>query len=191
MSAEDREKWDARYEVADDAPEKPSVHLVRLDGDLPRRGRALDIGGGAGRHAIWLASRGLDVTLVDISAVGLKLAAERAAQQGFSLTLDCRDLENEPLPPGPWEVIVSSRFLQRSLWPAMRARLSPGGWLVFLQPTVRNLERHARPPRGFLVEGGEARHVADGLEVIRYDEDWLEEGFHEAVVIARKPPLRP
>jgi 2-polyprenyl-3-methyl-5-hydroxy-6-metoxy-1,4-benzoquinol methylase len=187
MSDEDREKWDARYATPADAPESPSVHLVRLDDELPRQGRALDIAGGAGRHAIWLALRGLDVTLVDISPVGLELADKRAAELGVKLSLDCRDLEQEPLPPGPWDVIVSSRYLQRALWLKMRQTLSPGGWLVFLQPTVRNLERHERPPRGFLIEEGEARHVAEGLELIRYDEGWLDEGFHEAVVVARRP----
>jgi 2-polyprenyl-3-methyl-5-hydroxy-6-metoxy-1,4-benzoquinol methylase len=187
MSHEDREKWDARYAALDNIPDAPSLHLVRLDDELPRTGRALDVAGGAGRHAIWLAMRGLDVTLVDISPVGLALADERAARQGVKLTLDCRDLETQPLPDGPWDVIVSSRYLQRSLWPQFRTALSPGGYLVFLQPTVRNLERHARPPRPFLIDEGEARHVAAGLELIRYDEGWLDESFHEAVVVARKP----
>jgi SAM-dependent methyltransferase len=189
MSDIDREKWDARYANPDEwqeAPDVPTLHLVRLDGDLPRRGRALDIAGGAGRHSIWLAARGLDVTLCDISAVGLAVAGERAAKQGVAINLDCRDLEAEPLPPGPWDVIISFNFLRRELWPQMRDSLAPGGWLVFVQPTVRNLERHSRPPAGFLINEGEARRIAAGLELIRYDEGWLEEGRHEAVVVARR-----
>jgi len=45
-------------------------------------GRALDLGSGEGRNAIWLAERGWQVTAVDFSAVGLAKAAELAARRG-------------------------------------------------------------------------------------------------------------
>jgi SAM-dependent methyltransferase len=186
MSQEDREKWNARYAIAEDAPRLPSLHLTNLADRLPTRGRALDIAGGAGRHALWLAKRGLDVTLVDISPAALAIAAARAGEQELPLTCECLDLEYDPLPAGPWDVMVSFNFLQRSIWPQMRAALSPGGWLLFVQPTKRNLERHTRPPLGFLLEEGEGRQVAAGLDIIRYDEDWLDEGRHEAVIVARR-----
>lgn len=186
MSDEDRQKWEARYANADEAPREPSLHLTRLEDVLPRAGRALDVAGGAGRHALWLAAHGLDVTLVDISPRGLAIAAGRARERQLSLTTVCRDLETEPLPEGPWDVIVSFHFLQRSLWPEMRAALAPGGWLVFVQPTVRNLERNSRPPQGFLLEPGEGRKVAEGLSIVRYEEDWLDEGRHEVLLVARK-----
>lgn len=188
MSDEDRNKWNERYAQPADAPRFPSQHLLDLDALLPRSGKALDIAGGAGRNSLWLAQRGLEVTLVDISAKGLALASERAETAGATLTTICRDLEHESLPVGPWDVILSFHFLQRSLWPAMRAALAPGGWLVFVQPTVKNLQRHARPPRGFLLDEGEGRDVADGLEIVRYDEGWLVEGRHEVVVVARRTP---
>lgn len=70
MSLAERTKWDARYLGA--APSfAPSAILAELDALLPRSGGALDLGGGAGRNALALARRGLDVTLADISPVGL------------------------------------------------------------------------------------------------------------------------
>ena len=74
MSDKDRKRWDAKYARQESAPSEPSLLLTQLDDILPRRGRALDIAGGAGRHAIWLAQRGLDVTLADISLAGMNLA---------------------------------------------------------------------------------------------------------------------
>ena len=187
MSQTDREKWDVRYVDAESAPAIPSVHLTQLEGLLPRHGRALDIAGGAGRHAIWLAKHGLDVTITDISGNGLGIVAFRAQQQVVKISTCCCDLEvDRQLPAGKFDVIVSFHYLQRSLWPVMRAALAVDGWLVFVQPTVRNLERHGRPSADFLLDGGEAPAVAEGLHVYSYREDWLEEGRHEAVVVARR-----
>ncbi|HZN34298.1 MAG TPA: methyltransferase domain-containing protein, partial [Pirellulaceae bacterium] len=78
MSAADRQKWNAKYAV-EIPPREPSAVLVGLDRFLPKVGRALDAGGGGGRNAIWLAQRGLDVTLADISAKGLAISRERAS----------------------------------------------------------------------------------------------------------------
>lgn len=56
---------------------EPNPHLVRETGGLPP-GTALDAGCGDGGEAIWLASRGWQVTAADISAEALARAAARA-----------------------------------------------------------------------------------------------------------------
>ncbi|MDQ3610513.1 MAG: class I SAM-dependent methyltransferase, partial [Actinomycetota bacterium] len=65
------EHWDARYADAD-RPwlSAPSGTVAgALAGLAP--GRALDVATGTGRHAVWLASSGWQVTAVDFSAVGV------------------------------------------------------------------------------------------------------------------------
>jgi SAM-dependent methyltransferase len=47
---------------------------------LPPGGRVLDVGGGAGRYAVWLAERGYDVTLLDPSEGQRELAREKVAE---------------------------------------------------------------------------------------------------------------
>ena len=42
----------------------------------------LDIGGGTGRYSIWLAQRGCDVTLLDISERSIKFALRKATEYG-------------------------------------------------------------------------------------------------------------
>ncbi len=166
---------------------EPSPYLLSLDGVLPRRGRALDIAGGAGRHAAWLAARGLDVTLLDISKAGLVHAKARAAATGVSIrTLEC-DLETQALPRGPWDLILCSYYLQRSLFPEFAQLLAPGGLLVFFHATRSNLERNARPPAAFLLDDGELVGLAGSLEVVRYEVGWFDAGRHEARLIARRP----
>ncbi len=188
MSRADREKWDARYAGSDEgATAAASPFLARVADLLPRSGRALDVAGGAGRNALWLASRGLEVTIVDVSQVGLDLAASRAARAGLALRTVCVDLDDEPLPAGPWDLVVDTLYLSRPLFPVIAAALRPGGVLVFLQPTVTNLERHDKPPRGFLLETGElASLVPPGLEPIVLEESWSEDGHHEARLVARR-----
>ncbi|WP_276301692.1 class I SAM-dependent methyltransferase [Halorussus lipolyticus] len=57
----------------------------------------LDVGGAAGRYACWLAERGYDVTLVDLSAEQVELAREKATERGVAERVtaeegDVRDL---------------------------------------------------------------------------------------------------
>ncbi len=58
-----------------------TVHY--LEKHLPEEGKILDAGGASGRYAVWLAERGYEVTLVDISRKQLDIAEEK---------LDERDL---------------------------------------------------------------------------------------------------
>jgi hypothetical protein len=185
MSDFDRTKWNAKYADADFAPREPSAGLVALDRFLPRRGRALEVAGGAGRHAIWLARRGLDVTIADISAVGLAQARERAAAAGLVIRALETALQEAPFPAGPWDLIVSVCFLWRPIYAAYPAALSPGGLLVVIQPTKKNLERHDKPPADFLLDDGELPRLVQGLEVLHYEEGWLADDRHDAVLVAR------
>ncbi len=154
---------------------------------LPRSGRALDVAGGTGRHAVWLARRGLDVWLVDVSPVAVELAERAAAAAGVALHATVADLTRDPLPAGSWDLVLVFHYLQRDLFPELAASLAPGGLLVAAIATVRNLERHDRPPAEYLLAEGEAPSLAAGLEVVRYDEGWLAEGRHEALLVARRP----
>lgn len=159
LSDADRAKWDTRY-AERGALDEPSEMLVSLVGELPTSGRALDVAGGAGRNSVWLAGRGLDVTAVDVSAVGLSLARERAAAAGVSVATVVADLETDPLPAGPWDLIISFHYLHRPLFDQFPLVLAPGGVLVFVQPTQKNLERHDKPPRRFLLDEGELAGLA-------------------------------
>lgn len=186
MSEAEKKRWDARYREGAGATD-PSSFLLSLEALLPHRGRALDLAGGRGRHAVWLARRGLDVTIADVSEVGLALARERAGREGVAIETVAMDLDEHPIPPGPWDVVVCFHYLNRGLFEQFPRALAPGGLLVFCQPTRRNLERHPRPGPPYLLEEDELPRLVRDLEVLRYEEGWLEEGRHEARVVARAP----
>jgi tellurite methyltransferase len=184
MAVADRDRWNSRYAgKADRLP--PSPFLPELDGLLPRRGRALDVAGGSGRHALWLARRGLHVTLADVSDVALGQAAAAARAEGLPLTTLQLDLEAAPPPPGPWDLVLCTYFLHRPLLAAVGAILAPGGLLVVAHATRKNLERHPRPGPAHLLGEGELPGLVPGLEILRFLEGWSEAGRHEARLVAR------
>ncbi len=184
MPQADRDKWNTRYR--EQAPtSEPSRILTQFANALPSKGRVLDVAGGAGRHAVWLAQQGMDVTLCDVSSEALLHANALASERGVEIQTLEHDLETLGLPPGPWDGIVSFQYLQRSLFPQFVTELSHAGWLFVCQPTVVNLERHTRPPRQFLLETGELRKLVSDLEILHYAEDWLEDDRHEAFVLAQ------
>ncbi len=185
MPTEDRQKWNARY-GAQAGPREPSAFLRSVADLLPHTGRALELAGGPGVESCWLAKRGLDVTLVDISDVALSRAAELARAEGVVLQLQPLDLELEPLPPGPFNAVLCLNYLWRPLFAAIPQVLAPGGLLVFAQPTVRNLERHPHPSARFLLGDGELPGLLQGLDVVSYTEGWTEEGRHEARLVATR-----
>ena len=188
MSDFDRDKWNAKYSDSSFAPTEPSAVLTGLVEYLPLCGRAIDIAGGAGRNAIWLAQRGLETILVDISAVGLTLARDRAAAAGVEIYTMEIDLEQQHLPPDSFDVISSVCYLGRDLFPQFPELLVEQGILIVIQPTKKNLERHEKPPFDFLYDEGELRNLAVGLEILHYHEGWSADDRHDAVLVARKPP---
>ena len=142
--------------------------------------------GGAGRNAIWLAQRGLSVTLADISDEALEIASTRAVDNGLDLQTLQIDFEQEPFPSGPWDLILCMHYLWRPLFDHFRENLSLGGLLILIHPTHTNLQRHKRPSARFLLDDGELPSLVSQLEIVKYEESWLVEGRHEARLVARR-----
>ena len=124
--------------------------------DLPP-GRALDLGCGAGRSAVWLAERGWDVTGVDFSDVALGLARKQRPDVDWVLA-DLREYEPER---GAFDlVLVLFVHLppdeRRALLSRAADALAPGGTAARAR-SRRGEPRHGRtrpvPPGGALHPG--------------------------------------
>jgi ubiquinone/menaquinone biosynthesis C-methylase UbiE len=74
----------------------------------------LDVGTGTGRAALSLARRGARVTGVDASAEMLRVAKERAAASGLSLTFDVGDAHRLGFPDRSFASAVSLRVLMHT-----------------------------------------------------------------------------
>ena len=185
MSKHERNHWDYRYRTEGARSTDPAAFLVEVAPRFAPGSRILDVGGGSGRNAIWLAKHGHDVTIADISTPGLDIATSAAEAAGVSVQVILMDFDEEPVPEGPWDVIVDFHFIKRHLFSEFVRVLKPGGLLVFCRATTKNLERNERPPRRYLLDPGEGWELLSDFELVVAREGWSVEERHEFEAVAR------
>ncbi|MBX3023392.1 class I SAM-dependent methyltransferase [bacterium] len=186
----DREKWEARYVHAAAAGEHPPSELLTQHRDLLPPGRALDVASGDGRHALWLARQGYAVDAFDLSHAGLLRLLARGRHEHLAIHAIQANLEDFPLPTTRYAVVVNTYYLQRSLFPALRRAVRPGGAIVF-ETFLREQARigHPRNP-AFLLEPGELRAAFAGFEML-VDEEGCFAGARGPAYLARLIARRP
>lgn len=126
------------------------------------RGRVLDIGSGPGPLALAALDGGATRALaIDRSAAALQVANSLA--DGAPLET-ARWEPTQPLPDGPFDLILAGHVLNElygddiaaraELVEAMLARLSAGGFVVLIEPALRETSRALLALRDRLVAGG-------------------------------------
>jgi SAM-dependent methyltransferase len=171
---DERATWDERYREG----RLPLTHPNRFLVDAFRRfvmlrfppGSALDIAGGAGRHAIWLAQRGWQVTLMDISSAGLTLGRKRAGDAAARIEFLQADLRQFRA-DRQYDLVLVFYYLERAILPELERSLRPGGLLLY-KTYVRDdadQSQHTRNP-AHLLEPGELAHSFAGLQVLHHRE---------------------
>jgi len=157
-------------------PERgPARFLVEHMELLPAAGSALDVAMGTGRNALYLASRGYEVTGIDISPVAVERCRAEAERRGLRLEAVCADLEWYELPREAYDIVLDFYYLQRDLCPRLAAALRPGGVLVFETFTAEQRRFGWGPQQEeFLLRPGELRELFRGLEVVVYREGVVE-----------------
>ena len=100
MDLTEQTRWNQRYSESPQSWVEPDTFLTAaykewLAATAP--GPALDVAGGAGRNAVWLAERGWRVKLIDISDVALKMAREK-----FDAVKKASSAQPKNSPPSKW-----------------------------------------------------------------------------------------
>jgi SAM-dependent methyltransferase len=191
MSAQERAAWDERFRSGDHASEDPDPFLAQLHQDslLPeaKAREAIDLACGAGRNAVYLAERGWNVTACDVSLVGLRAAQTLARKRGVGLRLFCQDLETIQLPVERFDLVFCFFYLQRDLFPQIKAAVLPGGLLVYKTYTTDQLRFPGRPRHPqHMLRPQELLETFRDFRVLVYQETLQGRGV--AQLIAQKPP---
>ena len=168
----------------------PSPFIVEWSARIAReRGgtlRALDVAMGRGRHAAELARAGFRTFGVDLRLDAVREAMAAAARESVRVEGWCADLTHYPLPRSRFDLVLVCRYLQRDLFPDLRAALAPGGVVIY--ETFTTAQRAlGRPPRSadHLLEPGELRRYFDGFDLLFYEEVDAPEAVARLVARAR------
>ncbi len=219
---DERRRWNRKY---GEAPKErigtwgtthPDPFLMRAFSQyiLPlyaEGGSALDLAGGAGRHAIWLAKQGWQVTLIDISETGVELARQSAGPlsshisfviddlthfkasqtRGLELALEPASEPGAASGAGPgFDVVMVFFYLERDIFPEMVKAIRPGGFLMYKTYTSGQAKLADGPKdRAHLLERGELAQLAAGLEILHYREE-IEKNATAEVVARKLPPAQ-
>jgi len=132
--------WDGFYEDRARAcpffVDLPDESLARWVEQGPLRpGKALDLGCGNGRNAVFLARSGFVVDGVDYSQRAIDWATERAAAAGVAVQWHCRSANDFECVPGSYDLVYESGLFhhlaphrRRNYVERVVAALKPGGW---------------------------------------------------------------
>jgi tellurite methyltransferase len=195
MPERDRESWDERYRAGEFGFREPDAFVIEAHRDyltqlLPADSAGLDLAGGTGHHAIWLAQQGWRMTLVDWSKAALEIAGERFAASRIANRLEIvNGAAGEVLTQFQSEdrrfgFILVSFFLDRNVLPLLPQVLSPGGLLLYRTYTVDN-ERLGNPrgPRNpeYLLRSQELLQVYREMKILHYDETVSKKGVAELI----------
>ena len=146
--------FDARAQTWDDEPRRVKLAadvFAALERAVPLRANlaALDYGAGTGLLALALAPRVRRVVAVDSSA-GMLAVLARKAQAGGGANVETlrADFSQDPLPPGPFDLVASAMTLHHvadvdALFRNFFALLAPGGFLAVADLDAEDGSFHA------------------------------------------------
>jgi len=179
--------------------------VAYLDDRLPPSGRVLDAGGAAGRYAVWLAERGHEVTLADVSETQRDIAREKAAEHGVAekVTVEAGDIRDLPYEEGAFDAVCclggplshvvaplerarAARELRRVAAPGAPVFVSVMGLVAVLQQLVQvahEFEQGARQLSGLLESGTYDASLLEDAGVT--DPDFVECHFFRAAELRR------
>jgi SAM-dependent methyltransferase len=190
LSNDDKDRWDRKYTEAPEKWEVPDPFLLSAYSEFlshTKPGTALDVGGGAGRHAIWLAGKGWQVKLLDVSAVATALAREKAEQRAHemagSVSAETVDLNTiTSFGHEQYDLIMVFFFLRRELFPALIRALKLNGTLIYKTYTLEQAKLPGGPAdESYLLQRNELREAFSALHVLHYQESVREKATAELV----------
>jgi SAM-dependent methyltransferase len=203
MQPDEKNLWNKKYSEGSHNLLEPEPLLVKaysefLFGGTP--GCALDVAGGAGRHALWLAQRGWQVKLVDVSEAGVALARENAARilgspaPDFApgrplLETEVMDIRSAPsLGHQQYDLVLVFFYLRRELFPSLISALKPGGFLIYQTYTAGQRRFGGGPANPeHLLRPQELLQAFQALRILYYHE--TTQGRATAELVAQEPHM--
>lgn len=139
-------------------------------------GKALDLGCGQGRNALFLAQHGFEVTAVDQNELALEILQSIVEQEDLEMTVGLYDINSANLKQS-YDLIVSTvvlMFLQADRIPAiirnMQDQTNPGGYNLIVC-AMDTEDYPCQVPFSFTFKEGELADYYKDWEVVKYNEN--------------------
>lgn len=180
--------WDKKYSkntyIYGRAPEKFLIENVDL---IPANGKVLDMGMGEGRHAVYLAKKGFQVTGIDISSVAVKKSMQLAKEEGVKINAIVASLNRYKIPEESFDAILCFYYVDRSLNEKILKWLKPGGVIIYEANTI--LER-AKPEKKFdnisyFLKPGELKSFFKNTKTLKYEESETGPDYKASIVVKK------
>ncbi|PYS01116.1 MAG: hypothetical protein DMG16_13975 [Acidobacteria bacterium] len=159
--------WDERYRQGEHTTDQPHPLITRFSSTLAP-GRVLDLASGPGRHAMWLAERGWQVTAVDYSRTAIEILRQRCLAKGLAVNSVIADLERHEfgIPPESYDLIIVCNYLQRDLFAPLKAGTRIGGTAMAVIALVDG-DPNVRPMNpSYLLNPGELQAQFQEWEIV-------------------------
>jgi SAM-dependent methyltransferase len=148
----DRQGWNQRYASRDFVWAVDANQVVVAEIGHLRPGRALDLGTGEGRNAIWLAERGWRVTAVDFSEVGLDKARRLARKRNIRVRWVLADVTEYRPRRSVYDLVLMCylqlpRVERERVLTAASAALATGGTFLYIGHDASNLRHGVGGPQ--------------------------------------------
>ena len=172
---EQRLHWDQKYQEEMASLTKPdpfflSAYKQFVEDSFPNARAALDLAGGLGRHALWLASRGWRVSVVDISEVAISRLHQTALQLDLPLDLFAMAATEYQFESAKFDLIVLFYHLDRSLCDKIVSALKPGGFLLCKTSLRWDSDERSTPASPDPLERNEILSLVPELSVMYHQE---------------------
>lgn len=139
-------------------------------------GKALDLGCGQGRNALFLAQHGFEVTAVDQNELALEILQSIVEQEDLEMTVGLYDINSANLKQS-YDLIVSTvvlMFLQADRIPAiirnMQDQTNPGGYNLIVC-AMDTEDYPCQVPFSFTFKEGELADYYKDWELVKYNEN--------------------
>ena len=139
-------------------------------------GKALDLGCGQGRNALFLAQHGFEVTAVDQNELALEILQSIVEQEDLEMTVGLYDINSANLKQS-YDLIVSTvvlMFLQADRIPAiirnMQDQTNPGGYNLIVC-AMDTEDYPCQVPFSFTFKEGELADYYKDWELIKYNDN--------------------
>jgi SAM-dependent methyltransferase len=147
---------------------QPNAFLVEMTKPLTP-GKALDVGMGEGRNAIYLAQQGWEVTGFDPADQAVAAAQDQARRLGVPLTALVRRDDQFEFGTEQWDLIVLSYVGVRRVVARVHEALRPGGRVV-VEGFHRDATKTASIGGGVVFDSNELLRLFDRLRIVRYED---------------------